>query len=255
VCPSAPKGLPKNIFLFATRNNNYYSIVKKNNIQKEAAIDQFDPIFFYIEKVMLSHVEMEEQVDCRITENMVNAMFKIGEYFAGKYRSNDSVTVEKYSHNLQQVVLKFEKLKMEIAFGFDRQGFYVSNILSFQTHLKSTNDTFWSQLFSLSDYGKVKYDQDFPDCRGIGKEIKSILRQNTSSILHIAGGFLLNLADHNSQGGFLDNIEVEIHKTKSREDLFTNIEACIDAFHALNYQLYHIDYLSARRFADKRVKQ
>jgi hypothetical protein len=223
----------------------------KKQTPKASVNEWLSAIFFYVEKVLLSQKEIDKAEEFKIAESMVNAMSSIGEYFADKYRANDSVTVRRYNNNFQEAVLKFEKLKTEIAFGFDYNCFYVNNTLSFQNHLKSANDVFWSRLFSLSELGKVKYDQDFPDCGGIGGELNSMLRQNTSANLRIAGGFLLNLVADAHRGDFIDHIEIEIQKTKNREELFSRVEACIDAFQSLNYQLYHIEYLANRRAIDK----
>jgi hypothetical protein len=228
--------------------------MKKNPLPKANVDEWFAAIFTYIEKFLLSPTEIDDDESFKIGESMVNAMAGIGEYFAGKYRANDSVTVGRY-HEIQETHLRFEKLNTEIAFGFDHHCFYVNNTLSFQNNLKSANDSFWSRLLSLSELGKVKYDRDFPERGGVGKDLNSVLRQNTSASLRIAGGFLLNLADDAHRGDYINRIEIEIEKTKSRKELFTRIEACIDAFQSLNYQLYHIEYLSARRSVDNSLKR
>jgi len=133
---------------------------------------------------------------------------------------------------------------VEITIGLSRQ-FYLITKLEYTNNLKYMPDSFWQQLFKLSDFGNFEFKESSKPPIDL-RQKHPLLFNKRGSVYKLMRNYFLNEIEYQFTNS-LGCLTVKWNSDAKLEDIFSNICATFKTMYNLNFMLWEAENKQNRK--------
>ena len=138
------------------------------------------------------------------------------------------------------VVVDSEKLKLSITFGIYMNRFYLESSFNYPEHMGKVDDEFWFNLCSLSQLGRVEFQEHTCPDTELSRKLEKKHRAMKSSVLAAIQNYIICTDNDCINDG---SLEVSWSINTDLGELLHKASRVFACLYKMNYQLYRRNYI------------